>query len=189
MTYTIADTVTRDDLKVMEQFTGSGIRRAMSHVRRKGLLRGAQGVRLADVDGRYVNVFMVAAIRAHEIRKADIGANDPLRVWEYLRAKLPLCRKNARARNIEFGLSMDDVATLHARAEGRCEVTGVPFTFEKFDSRRSPFAPSFDRIDSSGGYTLANVRLVCQMVNLAMNVWGDRVMVEFIARMNAKNAG
>ncbi len=36
----------------------------------------------------------------------------------------------------------------------------------------NPFAPSLDRIDSSKGYEEGNVRIVCLMVNLAMNTWG-----------------
>jgi hypothetical protein len=39
-----------------------------------------------------------------------------------------------------------------------------------------PFSPSIDRIDTVGGYTTDNVRLVCVAANFALNQWGDDVL-------------
>lgn len=51
---------------------------------------------------------------------------------------------------------------------GRCAISGIPFVFEK----NNPLAPSVDRIDSRLGYTLENVRVVCQAINLGALHWG-----------------
>ena len=45
---------------------------------------------------------------------------------------------------------------------------------------RRPFAPSLDRIDSSGGYTRDNTRLVCQAVNFALNAFGEDIFREVV---------
>lgn len=62
------------------------------------------------------------------------------------------------------------------RSRGRCEVTGIPFTYERLGkgpNAKAPWGMSIDRIDSRQGYTVQNCRLVCTAVNLAMNEWGE----------------
>jgi hypothetical protein len=56
-------------------------------------------------------------------------------------------------------------------------VSGVKFDFERFPDAlvKHPFAPSIDRILSSGHYTPDNVRLVCVAVNFGMGEWGLEV--------------
>lgn len=84
-----------------------------------------------------------------------------------------VARRNSDTRLIPFTLTMSEFEGLVDRAQGRCMVTGIPFEFERVSgSMRRPFAPSLDRIDSSKGYSADNVRLVCVLVNLAMNEWG-----------------
>jgi hypothetical protein len=58
---------------------------------------------------------------------------------------------------------------------------------------KTPFEPSLDRIDSSGGYTRTNVRLVSMVSNFAMGQWGADVLrrlahgvVETERKVNAK---
>jgi hypothetical protein len=77
-------------------------------------------------------------------------------------------------RGIPFALTESDFAKLVLRAGGRCELTGIPFRYEcGQDVRRRPFAPSLDRIDRRYGYDLANCRLVCVAINIALNEWGE----------------
>jgi hypothetical protein len=68
-----------------------------------------------------------------------------------------------------FTLTPAEFLAVLARANGCCEVSGLPFDPV---ADRSPFAPSLDRIECSIGYEAGNVRLVCHIANVAMNTWG-----------------
>ena len=69
---------------------------------------------------------------------------------------------------------------LYRAQGGRCALSGRRFDLRHVGSgkARRPFAPSLDRIDSTGGYTRDNVRLVCQAVNFALNAYGEDVFRE-----------
>lgn len=107
---------------------------------------------------------------------------EALRKYEELTASVPRfyyktvywrARKNARTRGIEFFLTEDDFVGIVSRAKGTCEVTGIPFTLANpTQSKRRPFAPSLDRIDSLMPYFAENCRLVAVAVNAAMSDWG-----------------
>lgn len=88
-------------------------------------------------------------------------------------------RKRSEKNGEEFGLDQEDCLALWTRCQGRCEVTGIPFEYEKSGVKheRRPYAPSLDRIESSKGYIVDNVRVVCVAVNLAMNQWGEKVLL------------
>jgi hypothetical protein len=84
--------------------------------------------------------------------------------------------RNAKARSIEFLLDASDVQRIAEKANGRCMVSGIPFSNGRSRHRKDPWAPSIDRIENSLGYTPENCRLVCTAVNLAMNEWGENVL-------------
>lgn len=88
-------------------------------------------------------------------------------------------RATARSRGVEFSLTLEEIAQLGKLADGRCQVTKIPFEFRfTEDERRRPWAPSLDRIDPRKGYTLENCRLVCVAVNIAMNDWGVELLLK-----------
>lgn len=71
-----------------------------------------------------------------------------------------LCTK-AKLRTKEFHLAVDDLIQLWDIQEGRCAYTKLPLlaTANQFNT------VSLDRIDSSKGYIVGNVQLVCAAIN------------------------
>lgn len=91
----------------------------------------------------------------------------------WVREMYRISERNAKRRKIPFTLNRQEFREIVERAAGRCMMTGIEFEFERYEgSCRRPFAPSLDRIDSSKGYSADNCRLICVLVNLAMNQWG-----------------
>lgn len=66
------------------------------------------------------------------------------------------------------------------RQGGLCAVSGVYMVKDR--DKHAPNAPSIDRIDSTGGYTKRNCRLVTYIVNCAINQFTD---VEFFSMCRA----
>lgn len=87
-----------------------------------------------------------------------------LRLWRNARSR-------ARSSNLAWALSVDDFWLLMAASNGRCSVTGLPFSITQ--ESRHPFKASIDRLDNSLGYSIGNCRVVLMAVNYAMNVWGE----------------
>jgi hypothetical protein len=87
-------------------------------------------------------------------------------------------RQRAQSAGRPFDADLMSLAMALFQAQGgRCALSGLPFDLRSVGrgKARRPFAPSLDRIDSTGGYTSDNVRLVCQAVNFALNAYGEDV--------------
>lgn len=98
-------------------------------------------------------------------------------------------RQRAKKRGLRFSLEPDHIVSMIERNGAVCEVTGIPFEFEKIVGQfRRPFTPSIDRIDRQRGYVLSNVRLVACAANTAMNEWGLDVLLR-VARATVKKHG
>lgn len=85
------------------------------------------------------------------------------------------CRRaKGRAKDMkkEFMLDYDTLCLLMIDCGGRCAVTGMPLSFSGATYSR----PSIDRIDSSRGYTLDNIRITSVIANLSMNKWGESAL-------------
>jgi hypothetical protein len=112
---------------------------------------------------------------------------DDLPAWGkrmYLNAE-----KRAAMLGRPFVLTVNELAGVIHRAGGRCEVSGIEFDTS---GDRHPFAASVDRIDSSIGYRVDNIRVVCLIANFAMNTWGEgplRVLSARIAEREAERCG
>jgi hypothetical protein len=102
----------------------------------------------------------------------------PSDIRRVLRSVTSSARQRARLAGKDADPSLMTLALDLYRAQGgRCALSGLHFDLREVGSRkaRRPFAPSLDRIDSTGGYTRDNVRLVCQAVNFALNAFGEDV--------------
>lgn len=96
-------------------------------------------------------------------------------------------KRRAKRRGIGHSLKLSDVQAMFYDADGRCHLTGIPFSDEIVNGVVRPYRASIDRIDSSEGYHLDNVRLVCIAVNLAMSSWGDVVLYALVSAMLSKH--
>ena len=72
-------------------------------------------------------------------------------------------KRNALSRNMEFNITIEYVADLYKKQEGRCAISGMDI-----DIQGTPWkgqTGSLDRIDSSKGYVEGNVQWVHKIVN------------------------
>lgn len=84
-------------------------------------------------------------------------------------------RSSKHPEDVDF----DYTFILEKLEKGVCEVTGLPFDFDRVDDKfHNPYAPSVDRIDSSVGYTKDNTRVVIWQYNLMKGEISDEELLE-----------
>jgi predicted Zn-ribbon and HTH transcriptional regulator len=104
-------------------------------------------------------------------------------ICQQVRQGLWDAKKRAKAKKVPFEIEEDDLIRQVTKNKLRCALSAIPFRpCEEF--YRNPYRPSIDRINSKGGYTKGNVRIVAYCVNAAMNEWGVDVLVEMAKGMN-----
>lgn len=79
-------------------------------------------------------------------------------------------RRRALARHIAFDLDEHIDKIKNRMDKGRCEMTGVLFNFE---DGRTWDSPSIDRIKPENGYVYTNIRIVLNVMNVALGNWGE----------------
>lgn len=93
-----------------------------------------------------------------------------------LRDLLVSARTRAKKSNLPCTITLNWVMALYEEQKGCCILTGLPFSLERNPLGKRvhmPFSPSLDQIKAGAGYTLENTRLVCVIVNLALNRFGE----------------
>jgi hypothetical protein len=85
-----------------------------------------------------------------------------------------VAQSNAEKRGIYFNITINELADLFDKQNGKCALTGWDLILEK-DSRNTA---SIDRIDSSKGYTVDNVQWVHKQVNIAKNTLSQERFLE-----------
>jgi len=88
---------------------------------------------------------------------------------------LEAARTRAVKNNLTIDIDLDFLLKLYEEQGGKCKLTNLNFTFIKREKGKNfnPFNPSIDKIDHLKGYTKDNIRLVCTIVNLALNTFGE----------------
>ena len=89
-------------------------------------------------------------------------------------------RENSKAKNRKYSISPEFVLELIEKQDFRCAVTGIELSLPS--RKRDPWAPSLDQVLPGKGYTTDNVRIVCMIVNTAMNCWGEQPVLELVRR-------
>lgn len=87
-------------------------------------------------------------------------------------------RSRAQSKNLEFTITTEWVFNQLEKQNRKCAITQLPFTAEINQNGErfyAPFNPSLDRINCALGYTPENTRIVCTIVNLALNKFGDEI--------------
>jgi hypothetical protein len=73
---------------------------------------------------------------------------------------------NAKARSINFNVTIEDLWNLYMAQKGLCALSGLPIIFGNKSKHFSSIATaSLDRIDSSKGYELGNIHWVHKHIN------------------------
>lgn len=165
----------------------------------------AEAIQRAREDGvsvtpvRRRNFRREAALARAEYAKITEGWHWPETVLAIARRELPewavtlyrQSEKGARARGITWALTPADALDIVVTSNGRCQVTGLRFSADSAPgSRKRPFFPSLDRINSGAGYSRENCRLVLAWVNNALASYGDDVFWQIVdrAKKQRKNA-
>jgi hypothetical protein len=98
-------------------------------------------------------------------------------------------KDRARRKQFDYALTPTLIKALCEQQGDRCALTGIQFDYTancEFHNR--PFAPSIDRRDSRGGYTLDNIQITCVMVNKAKNEFHQSMFDEMcLARVRQIN--
>lgn len=116
--------------------------------------------------------------------KAFYSASTHSRV-NYLLSK---ARERAKSKGIVFDLSFEWALQQLDSQDYCCARSHMPFVFTNsriLGGATSPWALSFDRIDSAKGYTEDNVQLVCLMYNFAKNAFDDADVLLFASALAA----
>ena len=81
----------------------------------------------------------------------------------HFRARLSSIRDDRR--KIYSDLTLEQLIELWNRQVGKCAISGVEMSYQRNKRQHNMRNCSIDRIDSSKGYTIDNVQLVCWIVN------------------------
>jgi hypothetical protein len=105
----------------------------------------------------------------------------------YTAPALKRAKTRSLRQDVEFDLTAGDFAALMDIQSWKCAVSGMDFVLRNMDSDRSQhaFRPSLDRIIPAKGYVIGNVRIVCEIVNIAMNNWGETPLIEMAKAITA----
>ena len=82
--------------------------------------------------------------------------------------------RRARSRGLDHDLTLEDMERLVGPMV--CSTTGLPLSHDWGGDGANPWAPSIDRIDSSKGYVLSNVQMVCWAYNRAKSAWPPEIV-------------
>ena len=131
-----------------------------------------------------------AQAREYYERKGRTTYTEGMRELRYRLSRLIIAsRTRAKKSGVEHNITLDYVVQLYEAAGGKCCLSGRSFSVGKAQNRTADKDTiSIDRIDPTGGYTMGNVRLITQHLNMALGVYGVDEFLK-LAEEVAKNYG
>lgn len=93
---------------------------------------------------------------------------------------------NAKKRGISFDLSLDEINTKFLEQNKKCYYTGLDIGFldEILENNNRTNSASVDRIDSSKGYSVDNIRLVHKDINKMKNIFTHNQFIDYINKIS-----
>lgn len=117
--------------------------------------------------------------------RVDYNRNNPRKAYRDLDSRFSLLIKTASYRNkFEVNVSVEDLKSLWHKQEGRCAYTQLPL----LATANQLNTVSLDRIDSSKGYIVGNIQLVCSAVNKMKSNMTERQFID-LCLLVAQNNG
>ncbi len=103
--------------------------------------------------------------------------------WLYCVRTAGASRARATRKKVPHSIDAYAIDELFVDQKWRCAVSGVELNPPKTATgfRVDPLGPSLDRIIPHLGYVPGNLRIVSNIVNIAMNEWGLEKLMEAIA--------
>lgn len=92
---------------------------------------------------------------------------------------IAMWKHSAKRRHHDWDLTNDDLDEIYREQQGLCALSGIQMN----PAISSPYRPSIDRIDSTKGYTRANVQFVCSVVNVMKNKIHEPLFVDLCAKI------
>lgn len=100
--------------------------------------------------------------------------------YNVLENMITTAKSRSKQKGREFSITQDDIRALRIAQNDKCALTGWDLDWEpSYDGKRvcPPTRASLDRIDSTRGYTVDNIQLVCDMANRAKAMYTEDVFV------------
>jgi hypothetical protein len=116
----------------------------------------------------------VPSTRGTRISPQISAKSDRSAFWNYCRTAARAAAHRSRRLGLPCEIDAHFIDRLLVDHRWRCAVTGIQLTAPagRAEFQRNPFGPSLDRIHPAEGYVPGNLRIVCNILNMAINEWG-----------------
>lgn len=88
--------------------------------------------------------------------------------------------KDPKGRFQEWDVDEKILQEIWDKQKGLCAISSLSLTLQNFNTRKSPYSASLDRIDSKKGYLKDNVQFVCYSLNMAKNDFNQETILAFV---------
>lgn len=182
----------------MKECLGCGVSKSLEEFHRAKLGKDGRRSRCIECYKPYFDTYHKRPERAEKNRESSKRSYHKVPIekrriaWKARMQRDPMqmlgkgLRRALYRRPTENHVTLNQLMEMWRKQDGKCAVTGLVMTWAK--GTYLPTSISIDRIDSSIGYRLDNVRLICYAINAFKGVWSDDHMIEMARAIVAKNS-